>query len=70
MESVIETKTNVFFLPSAYHELDFTVEDRNTIYWHHTVPKYLKIKLLNNVFEVFENQTKNVFDQSGSQVRG
>ena len=32
-------------MPSAYHELDFTVEDRNTIYWHHTVPKYLKIKL-------------------------
>lgn len=24
----------------AYHELDFTMEDRNTIYWHHTVPKY------------------------------
>jgi len=23
----------------SYHELDFTVEDRNTIYWHHTVPK-------------------------------
>jgi len=23
----------------SYHELDFSVEDRNTIYWHHTVPK-------------------------------
>ena len=22
----------------AYHELDFTSRDRNTIYWHYTVP--------------------------------
>ena len=32
------------FLLSAYHELDFSVEDRNTIYWHHTVPKYFPVK--------------------------
>ena len=39
-------------LPSAYHELDFTVEDRNTIYWHHTVPKYFQIKLKEHLTKV------------------
>ena len=24
---------------AGYHELDFTVEDRNTIYWHYSVPE-------------------------------
>ena len=36
----------------AYHELDFTMEDRNTIYWHHTVAKYSKIKP-NNILHKF-----------------
>ena len=49
---------NMLFLPSAYHELDFTVEDRNTIYWHHTVPKYSHHTVFSpNSSKVFLNPT-------------
>lgn len=43
----------MLFLSSAYHELDFTVEDRNTIYWHHTVPKYSQIKRKEHLTKVY-----------------